>query len=63
MAKQSRVRQEHDPSVVLLRLREAGFHVAPGIGPTAGKAIRIGLFGAQARVVQDVAEVLLGTLA
>jgi alanine-glyoxylate transaminase/serine-glyoxylate transaminase/serine-pyruvate transaminase len=55
--------KREEPSVILLRLKEAGFHVAPGIGPTAGKAIRIGLFGAQARVVQDLAEVLLGTLA
>jgi alanine-glyoxylate transaminase/serine-glyoxylate transaminase/serine-pyruvate transaminase len=55
--------KREEPSVILLRLKEAGFHVAPGIGPTAGKAIRIGLFGAQARVVQDLAEVILGTLA
>jgi len=55
--------KREEPSVILLRLREAGFHVAPGIGPTAGKAIRIGLFGAQARMVQDLAEVILGTLA
>jgi alanine-glyoxylate transaminase/serine-glyoxylate transaminase/serine-pyruvate transaminase len=55
--------KREEPSVILLRLKEAGFHVAPGIGPTAGKTIRIGLFGAQARVVQDLAEVILGTLA
>lgn len=51
------------PSVVLLRLREAGFQVAPGLGPTADKAIRVGLFGQQARMVQDLVEVLLGALA
>ena len=55
--------KREEPSVILLRLKEAGFHVAPGIGPTAGKAIRIGLFGAQAHMVQDLAEALLGTLA
>jgi alanine-glyoxylate transaminase/serine-glyoxylate transaminase/serine-pyruvate transaminase len=55
--------KREDPSVILLRLKEAGFYVAPGIGPTAGKAIRIGLFGAQARMAQDLTEVILGTLA
>ncbi len=48
------------PSTVLLRLREAGFLVAPGIGPTAGKAVRVGLFGGQARWAQELAEVLAG---
>lgn len=49
-----------DPSRVLLRLKEAGFVVAPGIGPTAGKAVRVGLFGKQARMVQELVEALLG---
>jgi alanine-glyoxylate transaminase/serine-glyoxylate transaminase/serine-pyruvate transaminase len=55
--------KREEPSVISLRLKEAGFHVAPGIGPTAGKAIRIGLFGAQAHMVEDLTEALLGTLA
>lgn len=45
---------------VLARLEASGFRVAPGIGPTAGKAVRVGLFGSQAEAVQDLVEALLG---
>lgn len=48
------------PEAVLRRASAAGFHLAPGIGPTAGKAVRVGLFGRQAEYAEALVEVLLG---
>lgn len=52
--------KRESPEAVLARLEASGFRVAPGIGPTAGKAVRVGLFGSQAEAVQDLVEALLG---
>ena len=55
--------RRESPSTLLLRLREAGIIAAPGIGPTRNRAIRVGLFGKQALLAQELAEVLRGALA
>jgi alanine-glyoxylate transaminase/serine-glyoxylate transaminase/serine-pyruvate transaminase len=54
--------KEEDPGAILLRLKEAGVVVAPGIGPTRGRAIRVGLFGRQALKVKVLVEALLDVL-
>jgi len=52
--------KRESPGAVLGKLAEAGFLAAPGIGPTKDRAVRIGLFGAQAKEAFGVVEALLG---